>query len=378
MIYLDNAATTKVRPEVLKEMLPYYEEYYGNPSSIYYFSASSRDAIDKARQRTARAIKARPSEIFFTSGGSEADNWAIKGTALALRENGNHIITTSIEHHAVLNAAHFLEEMGYRVTYLPVDKYGMINPDDVKNAITKDTILISVMYANNEVGTIEPIKEIGRIARENGIYFHTDAVQAVGHIPTDVEELMVDLLSMSAHKFYGPKGVGALYIREGTKIFPLIHGGSQERNRRAGTENVPGIVGMGKAIELAAEEIEGEYKRVSNMRDTLIDRIISSLPDIRLNGHPESRLPNIINIGVNGVSSDTLLLNLDMAGIYVSGGSACTAGSLDPSHVLLAMGQTKEEAKTSIRFSLGRYNRIDEIDEVVEKFTELVTRLRKN
>jgi len=278
----------------------------------------------------------------------------------------------------VLNAAHFLEEMGYRVTYLPVDKYGMINPDDVKNAITKDTILISVMYANNEVGTIEPIKEIGRIARENGICFHTDAVQAVGHIPTDVEELMVDLLSMSAHKFYGPKGVGALYIREGTKIFPLIHGGSQERNRRAGTENVPGIVGMGKAIELAAEEIEGEYKRVSNMRDTLIDRIISSLPDIRLNGHPESRLPNIINIGVNGVSSDTLLLNLDMAGIYVSGGSACTAGSLDPSHVLLAMGQTKEEAKTSIRFSLGRYNRIDEIDEVVEKFTELVTRLRKN
>lgn len=278
----------------------------------------------------------------------------------------------------MLNAAHFLEEMGYRVTYLPVDKYGMINPDDVKNAITKDTILISVMYANNEVGTIEPIKEIGRIARENGICFHTDAVQAVGHIPTDVEELMVDLLSMSAHKFYGPKGVGALYIREGTKIFPLIHGGSQERNRRAGTENVPGIVGMGKAIELAVEEIEGEYKRVSNMRDTLIDRIISSLPDIRLNGHPESRLPNIINIGVNGVSSDTLLLNLDMAGIYVSGGSACTAGSLDPSHVLLAMGQTKEEAKTSIRFSLGRYNRIDEIDEVVEKFTELVTRLRKN
>ncbi|MDI6600728.1 MAG: cysteine desulfurase NifS [Thermoanaerobacteraceae bacterium] len=378
MIYLDNAATTKVAPEVLKEMVSYYEEHYGNPSSIYYFSAACRDAIDNARQKVARAIKARPSEIFFTSGGSEADNWALKGIASALKYKGNHIITTSIEHHAVLNVARFLEGSGFRVTYLPVDKYGMVDPDDIKRAISKDTILISIMYANNEVGTVEPIREIGRIAHENGIYLHTDAVQAAGHIPIDVNEDMIDLLSISAHKFYGPKGIGALYIREGTEIYPLIHGGGQERNRRAGTENVPGIVGMGCAIELALKGFDDENERIIYLRDRMIDKIFSSISGVKLNGHPEKRLPGIINICIDGVSGDTLLLNLDMAGIYASSGSACTSGSLEPSHVLLAMGLTEEEARSSIRFSLGRYNEIEEIYEAVEKLAELVGRLRNS
>lgn len=376
MIYLDNAATTKVAPEVLEEMLPYYKEYYGNPSSIYYFSAPCRDAIDKSRQKVALAIKARPSEIFFTGGGSEADNWALKGVASALKQQGNHIITTSIEHHAILNTAHYLESMGFRVTYVPVDKYGMVDPDDIKKAITRDTILISAMYANNEVGTLQPIKEIGKIAHESGIYFHTDAVQAVGHMPIDVNEDMVDLLSMSAHKFNGPKGVGALYIREGTNIHPFIHGGAQERNRRAGTENVPGIVGMGYAIEMAAVDLDDVNKHITNLRNEFMEEIFTSLKGIRLNGHPDRGLPGIINVCVDGVSGDTLLLNLDMEGIYASSGSACTSGSLDPSHVLLAIGLTEEEARSSIRFSIGRYNNSEEIHAAAQELAKIVLRLR--
>ncbi len=376
MIYLDNAATTRLAPEVLKEMLPYYEEYYGNPSSIYYFSASCRDALDNARQRVAKAIAARPSEIFFTGGGSESDNWALEGIASAAKGKGNHVITTSIEHHAVLNTARYLENMGYRITYVPVDRNGMVDPGDIKKAITKDTILISVMYANNEVGTLQPIREIGSIARDNGIYLHTDAVQAAGHIPIDVNNDMVDLLSMSAHKFNGPKGVGALYIREGVDIHPLIHGGAQERNRRAGTENVPGIVGMGRAIETAAERSCEENARITHMRDVMTDKIFSSITDVRLNGHPDKRLPGIINIEIDGVSGDTLLMNLDMAGIYVSSGSACTSGSPEPSHVLLAMGKTEEEARSSVRISIGRYNTEEEIGIAVLELAQIVSRLR--
>jgi cysteine desulfurase len=374
MIYLDNAATTRLAPEALKEMTPYFEEYYGNPSSIYYFSSVCRDALDKSRRRVANAISAQPDEIYFTSGGSESDNWSLKGIASVLK--GRHIITTSIEHHAVLNTARYLEKMGCKITYVPVDKNGMVDPDDIKKAITGDTILISVMYANNEVGTIEPIKEIGRIARDHGIYFHTDAVQAVGHIPIDVDEDMVDLLSMSAHKFNGPKGVGVLYVRKGTDIHPLIHGGSQQRNRRAGTENVPGIVGMGCAIESAADGLDEERKKITSLRDEMTYKIFASVDSIRLNGHPDKRLPGIINITIDGVSADTLLVNMDMAGIYISNGSACTAGSPEPSHVLMAMGRSPEEAASSIRISIGRYNSTAEIDKAARELMGIVSRLR--
>lgn len=376
MIYLDNAATTRLAPEVLKEMIPYYEEYYGNPSSIYYFSSICRDAIDKARQRIAASLKARPSEIFFTGGGSEADNWALKGVASALRQQGRHIITTPVEHHAVLNAVRYLESMGFKITYVPVDKYGMVDPDDIKKVIARDTILISVMYVNNEVGTLQPIKEIGKIAREHGIYFHTDAVQSVGHMPIDVNEDMVDLLSMSAHKFNGPKGVGALYIRKGTGIHPLIHGGAQERNRRAGTENVAGIVGMGYAIKIASEGLDENYKNIIQLRNELTEEILATIKGVRLNGHPDKRHPGIINLCINGVSADTLLMNLDMAGICASGGSACTSGSLEPSHVLLAMGLTEDEARSSIRFSIGVDNSAEEMHKVAKELAKIVSRLR--
>jgi cysteine desulfurase len=305
-VYMDHAATTYTKKEVLEEMLPFFTEKYGNPSSVHSFGREARKAVDLARERTAKAFNASTDEIYFTGGGSEADNWAIKGIALANRQRGNHIITTSIEHHAVLHTCQYLEKMGFEVTYLPVDQYGLVDPEDVKRAITDRTILISVMFANNEIGTIQPVKEIGRIAREHGIYFHTDAVQAVGHLPIDVKDMNIDLLSLSAHKFYGPKGVGALYIKKGVKIHPFMHGGAQERNRRAGTENLPGIVGLGKAIELAHENLEESSRKLTAMRDRLISGIMERIDSVRLNGHPVKRLPGNVNLSFEYIEGESL------------------------------------------------------------------------
>jgi cysteine desulfurase len=375
-IYMDNAATTRVKQEVLDEMLPYFTENYGNPSSIYTLGSKSKNAIEIARERVAKAINAEPKEIYFTAGGSEADNWAIKGVAFANRNKGNHIITSKIEHHAVLHTCEYLEKQGFKVTYLDVDEYGVVDLDQLKNSITEDTILITIMFANNEIGTIQPIKEIGQIAKEHGVYFHTDAVQAVGHVKIDVDELNIDLLSMAAHKFYGPKGVGALYVRKGVKIDPLIAGGGQERNRRAGTENVPGIVGMGKAIELAYEHLEENNERLIRLRDRLIKKVFENIDHVRLNGHPTNRLPGNVNLCFEFIEGESMLLSLDMEGIAASSGSACTSGSLDPSHVLLAIGLPHEIAHGSLRLSLGDFNTEEEVDYVVEKLTEIVARLR--
>lgn len=375
-IYMDNAATTRVKQEVLDEMLPYFTENYGNPSSIYTLGSKSKNAIEIARERVAKAINADPKEIYFTAGGSEADNWAIKGVAFANRNKGNHIITSKIEHHAVLHTCEYLEKQGFKVTYLDVDEYGVVDLDQLKNSITEDTILITIMFANNEIGTIQPIKEIGQIAKEHGIYFHTDAVQAVGHVKIDVDELNIDLLSMAAHKFYGPKGVGALYVRKGVKIDPLIAGGGQERNRRAGTENVPGIVGMGKAIELAYEHLEENNERLIKLRDRLIKKVFENIDHVRLNGHPTKRLPGNANFCFEYIEGESMLLSLDMEGIAASSGSACTSGSLDPSHVLLAIGLPHELAHGSLRLTLGDFNTEEEVDYVVEKLTEIVARLR--
>lgn len=375
-IYMDNAATTRVKQEVLEEMLPYFTENYGNPSSIYTLGSKSKNAIEIARERVAKAINAEPKEIFFTAGGSEADNWAIKGVAFANRNRGNHIITSKIEHHAVLHTCEYLEKQGFKVTYLDVDEYGVVDLEQLKNSITEDTILITIMFANNEIGTIQPIKEIGQIAKEHGVYFHTDAVQAVGHVKIDVDELNIDLLSMAAHKFYGPKGVGALYVRKGVKIDPLIAGGGQERNRRAGTENVPGIVGMGKAIELAYEHLEENNERLIRLRDRLIKKVFENIDHVRLNGHPTNRLPGNVNLCFEFIEGESMLLSLDMEGIAASSGSACTSGSLDPSHVLLAIGLPHEIAHGSLRLSLGDFNTEEEVDYVVEKLTEIVARLR--
>lgn len=376
-VYMDHAATTYTKQEVLEEMLPYFKEIYGNPSSVHGFGREARKAVDLARERTAAALNASPEEIYFTSGGTEADNWAIKGVAWANKERGNHIITTSIEHHAVLHTCQYLEKMGFEVTYLPVDSYGLVYPEQVKEAITDKTILISVMFANNEIGTIEPIKEIGQIARERGIYFHTDAVQAVGHIPVDVKEMNIDLLSLSAHKFYGPKGVGALYIRKGVKLHPFIHGGAQERNRRAGTENLPGIVGLGKAIELAVSNLEESSKRLTAMRDRLISGVLNTIENVRLNGHPTKRLPGNANFSFEFIEGESLLLSLDMKGIAASSGSACTSGSLDPSHVLLAIGLPHEIAHGSLRLTLGDDNTDEDIDYVLEVLPGIVQKLRE-
>ncbi len=376
-VYMDHAATTYTKPEVLEEMLPYFTEIFGNPSSVHGFGRQARRALDHARERTAKALNAQPSEIFFTAGGSESDNWAIKGTALANRDKGNHIITTAIEHHAVFDTCKFLEKNGFEVTYLPVDEYGMVAVDQLKEAITDRTILISVMFANNEIGTIQPIEEIGRIARERKIYFHTDAVQAVGNVPIDVEKLNIDMLSLSAHKFYGPKGVGALYIKRGVKILPYIHGGAQERNRRAGTENLPGIVGLGKAIELAVENMADHNARLTSMRDRLIREILSRVEYSRLNGHPTKRLPGNANFSFEFIEGEALLLSLDLKGIAGSSGSACTSGSLDPSHVLLAIGLPHEIAHGSLRLTLGDDNTDEDIDYVIEVLPEIVTRLRE-
>ncbi len=376
-IYMDNAATTSVKKEVLEEMLPYFSENYGNPSSVYSLGSKSKVAVEKAREQVAKAIGADKKEIFFTAGGSESDNWAIKGVAYKNKAKGNHIITTKIEHHAVLHTCEYLEKQGFEVTYLDVDEDGLISLEDLKNAITDKTILISVMYANNEIGTIQPISEIGKIAKEKNIYFHTDAVQAVGSIKIDVKEQNIDLLSLSAHKFYGPKGVGVLYIRQGVKLDTLISGGGQERGKRAGTENLASIVGLGKAIELAYENLEENNEKLIKLRDKLIKSIEEKIPYTRLNGHRTKRLPGNVNFCFRFIEGEALLLSLDMVGVAGSSGSACTSGSLDPSHVLLAIGLPHEIAHGSLRLSLGSFNTEEEIDYVVENLAEIVDRLRK-
>ena len=375
-IYLDNSATTPIHPEVLEAMMPYLTEQYGNPSSIYTIGQAAKQAIENARTQVAEAIGAKPAEIFFTGCGSEADNWAIKGIAKAKEKKGKHIISSVIEHHAVLHTLESLEKQGFEVTYLPVDEYGKVQIKDVEAAIRPDTILITIMMANNEVGTIEPIKEIGKIARKHGIVFHTDAVQAVGSVPVDVDELNVDLLSMSAHKFRGPKGVGALYVRNGIRPEIFMHGGAQERARRAGTENVASIVGMGKAISLATASLPEKMAKLSALRDEMIASIREKIPYIKLNGHPTDRLPGNVNFSFQFIEGESLLLLLDLNGIAASSGSACTSGSLDPSHVLLAMGLPHEIAHGSLRLSIGEQNTKEEIDKVLDVLPNIVQRLR--
>lgn len=377
IIYFDNAATTPIRPEVYDAMRPYIESCYGNPSSVYKLARESKKAIDLARKQVADAINADSGEIFFTGCGSESDNWAIKGVALALKDKGKHIITTNIEHHAILHTCEFLEENGYEVTYIPVDEYGMVSADDIKKAIRPDTILVSVMTANNEIGTIEPIKEIGAVCREKGVYFHTDAVQAVGHIKIDVKEMNIDLLSLSGHKIGAPKGIGALYIKKGVKIKNLIHGGQQEKGRRAGTENVIGIAALGKAIELAVSEMEDTTERLKYLRDKIINGVLKNIEYSRLNGHPEERLPGNVNISFEFIEGESMLLMLDAKGICASSGSACTSGSLDPSHVLLAIGLPHEKAHGSLRISLGYQNTEEEVDKLLEVLPPIVQRLRE-
>lgn len=376
MIYLDNAATTPVRREVVDAMLPYFTQNFGNPSSVYKIAQLNKKAIDEARETVASHIGAMANEIFFTSGGSEADNWALKGIALAHKDKGNHIITSKIEHHAILHTCEFLEKQGFEVTYLDVDEYGMVHPEDVEKAIKDTTILISIMYANNEIGTINPIKEIGEIAKKHKIPFHTDAVQAMGQVRIDVKEQNIDMLSISAHKINGPKGVGVLYIKRGLKIENLIHGGAQERGRRAGTENVPGIVGLAKAVELAYVDFDAKIEKMTKLRDKLINGILTSIPYTKLNGHPTKRLANNSNIGVQYVEGESLLLLLDMNGIAGSSGSACTSGSLDPSHVLLAIGVPHEKAHGSIRMTLGTQNTEEEVDKVLAVMPAIVQRMR--
>lgn len=375
-IYFDHAATTSTRKEVVDIMLPYFTESFGNPSSVYEIARKNKQAVDEARQKTADLLGADFNEIYFTSGGTESDNWAIKGVAESYKSKGNHIITSAIEHHAVLHTCQYLESKGYEVTYLPVDEYGQVNPEDVRKAIKDTTILISIMYANNEIGTIQPIEEIGRIAKERGVLFHTDAVQAMGHIPIDVKKANVDLLSFSGHKFHGPKGIGALYIRKGVRIKPLLHGGAQERNRRAGTENVPGIVGLAAALELAIRDMEENNKKMLELRDYIIRGITERIEHVKLNGHPTKRLPNNINFTFDFIEGESLLLLLDSKGIYCSSGSACTSGSLDPSHVLLAIGLPHERAHGSLRITLGDENTKEEADYLLEVLPSVVQRLR--
>ncbi len=382
MIYLDNAATTRTAPEVVEAMLPYFTEMYGNPSAIYSLGSAGKKAINEARRTIAEAIGARHEEIYFTAGGTEADNWAIKAAAESCSGKGKHIITTRIEHHAVLHTCAYLEKRGYEVTYLDVDGDGMVNPRALQAAIRPDTILISVMFANNEIGTIEPIGEIGRLARERGILFHTDAVQAFGQVPIDVEELNIDMLSASAHKLNGPKGTGMLYIRSdvkarlGAQIRSFVHGGAQERNMRAGTENVPGIVGFAAAVRRAQRIMEEKARKERELRDYLIRRIEEEIPYCRLNGHREKRLPGNVNISFRFIEGESLLIMLDMRGVCASSGSACTSGSLDSSHVLLAIGLEHEEAHGSLRMTLSEENTLEELDQVVGHLKEIVQRLR--
>jgi cysteine desulfurase len=375
-VYMDYSATTYVKPEVLEEMLPYFTEKFGNPSSFYGISRETKRSIDKAREQVAKAINCLPDEVYFTGGGSEADNWAIKGIASAHKNKGNHIITTKVEHHAVLETCEYLEKNGFEVTYLDVDEEGFINLEDLKNAITDKTILVSVMFANNEIGTIEPIKEIGEICREKKIYFHTDAVQAVGNIPVDVKEMNIDMLSLAGHKIYGPKGIGVLYIKKGIKIDNLIHGGAQERNRRAGTENIASIVGLGKALELATTNLEEHMERLIGLREKLIDGLLE-IPYTKLNGpRGDKRLPGNVNVCFRFIEGESILLSLDFKGVCASSGSACTSGSLDPSHVLLAIGLPHEIAHGSLRLSMGDGSTEEDVDYVLEVVPPIIERLR--
>lgn len=376
LIYMDHAATTAVRPEVLDAMLPYFTEKYGNPSSVYTFASRNKDVINVSRDIIADSIGAKPEEIFFTGGGSESDNWALKAAAEAFSEKGRHIITTKIEHHAILHTCQYLEKQGFDVTYLDVDEKGMVDTGRLEASIRPDTILISVMTANNEIGTIEPVSRIGAIAHEHGILFHTDAVQAYGQIPLDVNAMNIDMLSCSGHKLNGPKGVGFLYVKSGVKIGSFIHGGQQERGRRAGTENVPGIVGMGKAAELAVLSMNERMGRETEIRDHMIRRIMAEIPYSRLNGHESERLPNNINISFQFVEGETILIMLDMAGICASAGSACTSGSVDPSHVLTAIGLPKEISHGAVRLTLGYENTMEEGDFVVDNLKRIVENLR--
>ncbi len=376
LLYLDNAATTKTAPEVVDAMLPYFTEHYGNPSSVYSFSSGNKEMISKQREAIADTLGASANEIYFTAGGSESDNWALKATAEAYAEKGNHIITTKIEHHAILHTAQYLEKRGFEVTYVDVDEDGKVKLDELKAAIRPTTILISVMFANNEIGTIQPIKEIGEIAKEHGILFHTDAVQAYGQLPINVDECHIDMLSASGHKFNGPKGIGFLYIRKGVKIRSFVHGGAQERKRRAGTENVPGIVGIGTAAKRAANTREERVAKETEVRDYLIDRVLKEIPYCRLNGHRTDRLPNNANFSFRFVEGESLLIMLDMKGICASSGSACTSGSLDPSHVLLAIGLPHEIAHGSLRLTINEEITKEDIDYVVDNLKEIVAHLR--
>lgn len=375
-IYLDNAATTKTRPEVVEAMLPYFTEFYGNPSSIYSFSDEPKKAVAAGRETIAKSIGAKTNELYFTGGGSESDNWALKATAEAYKSKGNHIITSKIEHHAILHTCEWLEHHGFEVSYIDVDENGVLKLDELKKAIRPTTILISVMFANNEIGTIQPIKEIGEIAKEHGILFHTDAVQAYGHVPINVDDLHIDMMSASGHKINGPKGIGFLYIRTGVKIRSFIHGGAQERKRRAGTENVPGIVGFGKAAEIAAANMEERIKYESELRDYLMDRVIAEIPYARINGSRENRLPNNANFSFQFIEGESMLIMLDDKGICGSSGSACTSGSLDPSHVLLAIGLPHEIAHGSLRLTLSEETTKEDIDYTVDNLKAIVARLR--
>jgi cysteine desulfurase len=375
-IYLDYAATTPIHPDVVQAMLPYFTEVFGNPSGIYYCGQEAKNAIEEARAKVAESIKASVEEIIFTGGGTEADNFALQGVAFANERKGNHIITSAIEHHAIIETAKFLQKRGFQVTFLPVDSQGLVSPDNVRRALTNKTILISIMHANNEIGTIQPVDEIARIAREANVYFHTDAVQSVGHLPTNVKEMDVDLLSMSAHKFYGPKGVGALYIKKGTRIGPFIHGGGQERGKRASTENTPGIIGLSRALEISRQDMIYEAERLAGLRDMFIAGLFERIDHIVLNGHPARRLPNNVNISIDFVEGESMCLNLDLAGICASSGSACSSSSLEASHVLLALGLSHERAHGSLRFSLGKGTTVDELDRVLEVLPEIISKLR--
>ncbi len=376
-IYVDHSATTPVKPEVLEAMLPYFGQVYGNASTVYLEGREAKKAVEAARESVAKAIKADPKEIFFTGSGTEADNWAIRGVAAANKGKGNHIITSAVEHHAVLHTCQDLEKEGFEVTYLPVDEFGMASPEAVRDAIRENTILVTIMTANNEIGTIMPIEEIGRITREAGVLFHTDAVQAIGMIDIDVERMNIDLLSLTGHKFYGPKGTGALYVRKGVKINNFITGGAQERSKRAGTENTAAIVGLGKAIELATADVSGHAENLRGMRDRFIDRILDEIPYTRLNGHRTERLAGNSNISFEFIEGESLLLMLDMQGISASSGSACTSGSLDPSHVLLAIGLKHEVAHGSLRVSFGESNTMEDVDRIVDSLKMIVARLRE-
>ncbi len=376
-IYMDHAATTPAHPEVIGAMAPYFSDIFGNPSSIHSFGQEARSAVEEAREKVASLINAKKEEIVFTSGGTESDNFAIKGVAFANSKKGNHIITTPIEHHAITEPCEFMKTLGFDITYLPVDGYGMVDPEDVKRALTDKTILVSVMHANNEIGTIQPIDEIGRITREAGVYFHTDAVQTAGAIPVDVNKMNVDLLSISAHKLYGPKGIGCLYIKKGTKMVPFMHGGGQEKNRRGSTENVPGIVGFGKAAEIAVKELDARQAHLLPLRDKLIKGLSEKIDHSLLNGHPTKRLPNNISMCFEFVEGESMLLNLDMEGIASSTGSACSSATLEPSHVLLSIGRPHAIAHGSIRFSLGRMTTEKDVDTVLDVFPKIVDKLRK-